>query len=129
MYVKSTCQTCKKIGFYSKLCKTKSSNITAAMDATNICTIAVSVPEGLWLATTRVSIKGHRLNALLDLGSSEIFINKNVTLKFQIETSPLKEISMALTTMNTQTCGFCVVNLQINKAHYKCHSQSFKELV
>lgn len=43
-----------------------------------------------------MSVNGCRLNVLLDLSSSESFINKKVTLKFQIETKSLnKEISLA----------------------------------
>lgn len=63
----------KTIGHYSELCKYKRKSITDVVDAMDLCTITVSVPESLWSATTGVSINGHRLNVLLD---SESFINK-----------------------------------------------------
>ena len=52
------------------------------MSTTNLCTITVPVPESLWSATTKMSINGHTVNALQDIGSSENFIDERVTSKY-----------------------------------------------
>ena len=116
-----TSHSCGKIGHYSKVCKSqKSRSTTVTLFTTNLCAITASVPESLAPATTRVLLNGHTVNALLDTGSSESFIDARITSKLRIKIKPLKkEITMALATLNTLTSGFCVVDLHINKLHYK----------
>ena len=111
------CNHCSRVGHYSRVCKSPPAKpVTASL----LCTSTGGSPQSLSQAITKVNLNGHVLNALLDSGSSESFISRNVALKLNLVVTPSsKNITMALNTLNTQTCGSCVVNLMMGKEKYQ----------
>ena len=71
-------------------------------------------------AAVPLSIHGHTLTALIDSCSSDSFMSENITkmLKLQIKPSA-RDISMALSTMNTQILEYCEIDLKLNGHGYK----------
>ena len=87
------------------------------MSTVNLCSITASLPESFWSATTKVSINAHKVNALLDTGSSESFIDVRVTSKLQIKIRRLKKEYSD--NNKFPVFSFRVVNLQINNSRHK----------
>lgn len=111
---------CGKIGHYSKVCKSESGkSLMATIYELTLSKIMATIPESISQASTNVFINKHKLIVPLDSGSPVSFINVIIASKLNVKIEPQnQEISMALTNINTQTNGFCFIELKLNNNHY-----------
>ena len=71
-------------------------------------------PTGLPHVAVTVTINGHELTALIDSCSSDSFISEDSVKQLGLEIQPSsRNISMALTTMNTSITGCCTITLTL----------------
>ena len=71
-------------------------------------------------AGTSVLINGHSLIALIDSGSSDSFKSQSAATQLKLQVHPsTKNISMALTTMNTTVLGYCTMDIILNNSIYR----------
>lgn len=111
---------CGKIGHHSKVCKSESGkSLMATIYKLTLSNIMVTIPESISQASTNVFINKHKLIVPLDSNSPVSFINEIIASKLNLKIEPQnQEISMALTNINTQTYGFCFIELKLNNIHY-----------
>ena len=81
--------------------------------------ITAACPTSLSHASVAVTINGKNLTALIDLCSSDSFIDeylaKNMNLKI---TAASKKIFMAQTTLKSNILGNCIVDIVLNNQRY-----------
>ena len=76
-------------------------------------------PSGLSHAAVTVTINGHELTALVDSCSSDSFMSEDSVKQLGLEFQPSsRNISMALTTMNTSITGCCTITLMLGDNVY-----------
>ena len=82
--------------------------------------ITAAFPQCVSHAVVLLSIHGHTLTALIDSCSSDSFMSENIAkmLKLQIKPST-RNLSLALTTMNTIILGYCEIDLKLIGYDYK----------
>ena len=81
--------------------------------------MTAAVPGSLSRAATHVYINGQQLSALVDSCSSESFISDEVVHKLSLPfTSAWKNISMAQTTLSTNSIGYCTVDVTLKGNNY-----------
>lgn len=116
----ASCHICGKKGHFSKVCMSKSTtSTTATMFKPALLAITAAFPQSLSHAAAVVSVNGHDLNALIDSCSSDSFISEDAARILKLKVFPAnKEISMALTTLNTNSSGHCVVDMMLNGRSY-----------
>ena len=73
------------------------------------------IPPRLSHAAVHLSIHGHKFTALIDLCSSDSFMSENIAKMLKLKSKPsTRNISMALSTMNTNISGYCEIYLKLN---------------
>ena len=86
------------------------------------CTTGITATfhQSLSHAAVHLSIQRHTLTALIDSCKSDSFMGENIakTLKLQNKNST-RNISIALSTMNTKILGYCEIYLKLNGHDYK----------
>jgi len=76
--------------------------------------ISASIPAALAKATTKVVINGVEVDRLVDSGSTESFIHPNLVKQHSLKVTPSNcRVSMAFSSLSTQTEGCCTVNLTL----------------
>ena len=117
------CGNCEIRGHNTKCClsKKKSTSTTASLYPSLCATgITASFPPNLQNAGTSVLINGHSLIAHIDSGSSDSFISQSAATQLKLQVHPsTKNISMALTTMNTTVLGYCTMDITLNNSTYR----------
>ena len=124
-----------KKGHFRKICRSNSNAGTTATiyeDPSAIaaihgfptynCTtgITAAFPQCLSHAAVPLSIHGHTLTALIDSCSSDSFMSENIAKMLKLKIKPsTRNISMALSTMNTTILGYCEIDLKLNGHDYK----------
>lgn len=121
----NTCNNCQKVGHYAKVCKSKQfkrTGGTAAIITTSkpsLLAITASYPSSLSQAAVKLNLNGQKLEALMDSCSSDSFISEKMATKLKLQIhSSTKEVSMASTTINTNSPGYCVVKIKLNGQTY-----------
>lgn len=100
----AVCHKCSKKGHFSKVCRSNPSHSSASITA--------SIPS-LSKAMIKIKINSHEVDALIDTGSSESFINQNVTKRLNIKIFPGGgKVSLASTSFYSQIKGYCIINLE-----------------
>ena len=75
--------------------------------------------SGLSHPAVTITINGHELTALIDSCSSDSFISEDSVNQLGLEILPSsRNISMALTTMNTSITGCCTITLTLGDTVY-----------
>ena len=111
----ATCNRCGKVGHFAKVCKSQASHATsAALYATHISTVNSQAPSSLKRAIGKAEILGVKLQALLDTGASESFINEEIakSLKLEIDYSQ-KDVTMANKKINIKSKGYVSVDMKL----------------
>ena len=115
----ATCNNCGKKGHYAKVCRSKGSATVATIFKPSLCAMTAAVPGSLSRAAAHVYINGQQLSALVDSCSSESFISDEVVHKLSLPfTSAWKDISMAQTTLSTNSIGYCIVDVTLKGNNY-----------
>ena len=79
-----------------------------------------AVPQRLTRASTPITINNERLNALVDTGSCNTFISDSMVNRLDLTRQNFKEkISMASSSLATETNGLCCTDIDLNNNHYK----------
>lgn len=111
-----TCNKCSKRGHFAKVCRSNKSDISASIFTPNI--VLASVGE-LTKATIDAKVNDYKVKALIDTGSTESFISKSITDKIGLKIVPSNSVvSMASTSLQTQICGYCIVELIVKGKLY-----------
>ncbi|GFY06678.1 putative retrovirus-related pol polyprotein from transposon opus [Trichonephila clavipes] len=116
-----TCRNCGKRGHYQRVCKSRpgrnpsnvvaSSNTLAAISGSTHC---------LQKSKIKALVNKIQLSALIDTGSSLSILNEKHVAKCKLKVEPyLGKISMANSSMVTETEGVCKVNLKIENFTYQ----------
>ena len=115
-----TFNNCGVKGHFAKVCLSKkrqnSTGTTATLYSPTICAMGILAifPPSLSHAAVTVTINGHELTALIDSCSSDSFISEDSVKQLGLEIQPSsRNISMALTTMNTSITGCCTITLTL----------------
>ncbi|GFV22570.1 putative retrovirus-related pol polyprotein from transposon opus [Trichonephila clavipes] len=116
-----TCRKCGKKGHYQRVCKSRpgrnSSNVVASTKT--LAAISEST-HCLQKSIIKALVNNIQLSALIDTGSSIIFLNEKHVAKCKLKVEPyLGKISMANSSMVTEIEGFCKVNLKIENFTYQ----------
>ncbi|GFW38255.1 retrovirus-related Pol polyprotein from transposon opus [Trichonephila clavipes] len=116
-----TCRNCGKKGHYQRVCKSRpgrnSSNVVAS---SNILVAISGSTHCLQKSIIKALVDNIQLSALIDTGSSLSFLNKKHVAKCKLKVEPyLGKLSMANSSMVTETEGVCKVNLKIENFTYQ----------
>ncbi|GFW11244.1 retrovirus-related Pol polyprotein from transposon 17.6 [Trichonephila clavipes] len=116
-----TCRNCGKKGHYQRVCKSRpgrnSSNVVASSNT--LAAISGST-HCLQKSLIKALVNNIQLSALIDTGSSLSFLNEKHVAKCKLKVEPyLGEISIANSSMVTETEGVCKVNLKIENFTYQ----------
>ena len=119
--INSTCFSCGKIGHVSRVCRSnngsgkrlKSTNQSAALSLASLT--SMTCPGNLLRSAILVN-----LNALIDSGSSESYINSKVSKDLKLKVYPSRrEIQIASSAMKMKSNGFCLVDLELKGNKYE----------
>lgn len=120
----AVCNSCGKSGHYAKVCKsTKPANLTSAsttasMYPTLATTLAAS-PSSLQQTVVKISVNDFSADALIDTGSSDSFICKQLANKFKLKIMPTKStVSMAESSLKVNVIGYVIVNICLHNSRY-----------
>ena len=117
------CKGCGKVGHYQKVCKSTKANYkqTSSLSPNLLSSLTAAVgPLGLERALVSVNVNGKSLTALIDTGSSDSYISKDIPVKEKWKIIPSQSIiNMASTSLTNQTAGHCNVNLDVKDCAYK----------
>lgn len=124
-----TCRSCLKTGHYSKVCKSTkrpnssgsyvSASSSALISAPSHISLA-SVPNKLEKSIIKIYIQGTCFGALVDTGSSENFISRDVVSELNL---PIRKhtstIAMASSSLKSSVDGICLLTFCIDDRTYK----------
>ena len=129
------CNNCNKKGHFRKVCRSNSNAGTPATiydDPSAIaaihgfptyrCTtgITAAFPQSLSHAAVPLSNHEHTFTVLIDSCSSDSFMSENIAKMLKLKIKPsTRNISMALSTMNTTILGYCEIDIKLNGHDYK----------
>ncbi|GFW78278.1 putative retrovirus-related pol polyprotein from transposon opus [Trichonephila clavipes] len=116
-----TCRNCGKKGHYQRVCKSRpgrnSSNVVASLNT--LAAISGST-HCLQKSIIKALVNNIQLSALIDTGSSLSILNEKHVAKCKLKVEPyLGKISIANSSMVTETEGVCKVNLKIENFTYQ----------
>ncbi|GFW69424.1 retrovirus-related Pol polyprotein from transposon opus [Trichonephila clavipes] len=116
-----TCRNCGKKGHYQRVSKSRpgrnSSNVVASSNT--LAAISGST-HCLQKLIIKALVNNIQLSALIDTGRSLSFLNEKHVAKCKLKVEPyLGKISMANSSMVTETEGVCKVNLKIENFTYQ----------
>ena len=118
----AVCHNCSKKGHFAKVCQSSKKTPTVnAIYKPSLCTITAACPSGLRHASVQVTINDSvNMTALIDSCSSENFICEKAFKRLQIPAIPSsKNVTMALTTMESPIVGQCIVTIVLNGKKYE----------
>ena len=118
-----SCHTCRKKRNFSKVCRSKSPSFTLSKSrcsqaasepaSSALCSMAAACPASLAPASMQIFIKVAPLTALVDLGSSDSYINSNTCAKLKLDAYPTThQVQVASAAMKINSSGFCVADIQ-----------------
>ncbi|GFV97258.1 putative retrovirus-related pol polyprotein from transposon opus [Trichonephila clavipes] len=115
-----TFRKCGKKGHYQRVCKSRpgrnSSNVVAS---SNTLAAILGSTHCLQKSIIKALVNNIQLSALINTGSSLSFLNEKHVAKCKLKVEPyLGKISMANSSMVTETEGVCKVNLKIENFTY-----------
>ena len=127
-----TCHKGSKIGHFAKLCHSGNSSTQSAavVDAIHsmsidkgpiLSTIFSAATELGFKVSTNLFMKGHKLKALIDSGSTNrSFISHNVAKRFRLKQHRSSgSIRMAAGAQTTKIAGYCVVDFSLLGRDYR----------
>ena len=115
----SRCQSCEKIGHFSKVCLSRSRNNNPAKHTsalTGICNIIASSANYttcLSKSTTPAVVNGTTFNALVDTGSSLSFLSRKIVTMCNLILHESKDsVSMASSSLSVPIDGYSFVDIE-----------------
>ncbi|GFX03587.1 retrovirus-related Pol polyprotein from transposon opus [Trichonephila clavipes] len=116
-----TCRNCGKKGHYQRVCKSRPGRNSSNVVASSNTLVAISrSTHCLQKSIIKALVNNIQLSALIDTGSSLSFLNEKHVAKCKLKVEPyLGKISMANSSMVTETEGVCKVNLKIENFTYQ----------
>ncbi|GFT37457.1 retrovirus-related Pol polyprotein from transposon opus [Trichonephila clavipes] len=116
-----TCRNCGKKGHYQRVCKSRPGRNSSNVVASSNTLVAISgSTHCLQKSIIKALFNNIQLSALIDTGSSLSFLNEKHVAKCKLKVEPyLGKISMANSSMVTETEGVCKVNLKIENFTYQ----------
>ncbi|KAI3378314.1 hypothetical protein SNEBB_002033 [Seison nebaliae] len=121
----AVCLKCHKKGHFAKVCRSTSVGSTSACAAsggrvTLASVTSAVIPSGLAKAVVKIYLNGAPVNALIDSGSTESFINPGIVKLHSLKVLKNKStVSMASSSLSTKTLGCCEVTITVNNKTYK----------
>ena len=116
----STCHNCSKTGHISKVCQSKKDASLSVIFSPTLCAITAACPPNLCDASVPVIMNGITMDALIDSCSSDSFISENAFKRLNVKmTRSDKQVSMALTSMESTAIGSCQLTLLVNNREYQ----------
>ena len=119
------CHKCKKIGHYGKVCRSNPVNnktvahVSRNNDHPTLATIVAASPHCLSKALFEAKINGISVQALIDTGSSESFVNEKLVNNYRWSTTLSDGIvSMASTSFKSEITRTFTANLEIEGSLY-----------
>ncbi|GFS66714.1 retrovirus-related Pol polyprotein from transposon opus [Trichonephila clavipes] len=116
-----TCRNCGKKGHYQRVCKSRPGRNSSNVVASSNTLVAISgSTHCLQKSIIKALVNNIQLSELIDTGSSLSFLNEKHVAKCKLKVEPyLGKISMANSSMVTETEGVCKVNLKIENFTYQ----------
>ncbi|XP_066950829.1 uncharacterized protein [Macrobrachium rosenbergii] len=106
------CRKCNKLVHFAKVCLSKSKPTSAA---SSFAAALASVPSTLNHSVFPIFMRGTKVNALIDTGSSENFISDNILKNMKLPATPYSgTISMAASHYVSPISGSCNVDIVVN---------------
>ncbi|GFV88288.1 putative retrovirus-related pol polyprotein from transposon opus [Trichonephila clavipes] len=117
----ATCRNCGKKGHYQRVCKSRPGRNSSNVVASSNTLVAISgSTHCLQKSIIKALVNNIQLSALIDTGSSLSFLNEKHVVKCKLKVEPyLGKISMANSSMVTETEGVCKVKLKIENFTYQ----------
>ena len=108
----------------AKVCRSSDNSVStkssAALFDPILATVSAGTPSCLSNAVKELKINGYTMTALIDTGSSENFISKNIVDKLQIPyTKHIGCVSMASSALKTEIHGSFTAEIELVGKHYK----------
>ncbi|GFT30801.1 retrovirus-related Pol polyprotein from transposon gypsy [Trichonephila clavipes] len=115
------CRNCGKKGHYQGVCKSRPGRNSSNVVASSNTLVAISgSTHCLQKSIIKALVNNIQLSALIDTESSLSFLNEKHVAKCKLKVEPyLGKISMANSSMVTETEGVCKVNLKIENFTYQ----------
>ncbi|GFT31350.1 retrovirus-related Pol polyprotein from transposon opus [Trichonephila clavipes] len=114
-------ETVEKKGHYQRVCKSRPGRNSSNVVASSNTLVAISgSTHCLQKSIIKALVNNIQLSALIDTGSSLSFLNEKHVAKCKLKVEPyLGKISIANSSMVTETEGVCKVNLKIENFTYQ----------
>ena len=115
------CNNCRKKGHFAKVCKAGKQSNAASMTqcSATLATMAGTSPLCLQKSVCSSRINGVSVQALIDTGSSDNFVNQSVVEKLKLTVYPEQgNVSMADTSSLSTVLGSCKVELELGVEIY-----------
>ena len=116
----ATCHNCSKTGHFSKVCQSKKDASLSVIFSPTLCAITAACPPNLRHASVPVIVNGITMDALIDSCGSDSFISENAFKRLNVKMNRSdKQVSMALTSMESTAIGSCQLTLLVNNREYQ----------
>ena len=111
------CQPKSKSSQAASVCPvadTPPSASTSASVYPTLATISAASPQGLQKSVVKIEVNEHSVEALIDTGSTDSFMNQKLASKLQLSVSPVTSVvTMADSSLQAKVVGYSIVNLKI----------------
>lgn len=106
------CYNCNKKGHFARVCRSRKSTTCSLTGDSTLSSVVAGFPKSLQPSVIEATIKGIKVQALMDTGSSESFIKSNLCKKLNLFVQgESSRITLASTSFSTEVKGTIVVEL------------------
>ena len=118
----AVCHLCKKVGHYARVCQSTKQKSSAFLENSQLATLLTCSAKTHPLAKSciNIMINGSVVNALVDSGSTDNFINPKQVERLSLTILPSREtVSMASSSLSAKMKGYCSAIIVLHDHTYE----------
>ena len=118
----AVCHLCKKVGHYARVCQSTKQKSSALVESSQLATLLTCSAKTHPLAKSciNIMINGSVVNALVDSGSTDNFINPKQVQRLSLTILPtLETASMASSSLSAKMQEYCSATIVLHDQTYE----------